>query len=50
LSKEKKTKALWQRTRGRKGVGVEVLWPAKLVLFPIAPPDNHAHSRHSRNS
>jgi CBS domain-containing protein len=45
-----KTKALWQRTRGRKGVGVGVFWPAKLVLFPIAPPDNHAHSRHSRNS
>ena len=42
--------ALWQRTRGPKGVGVGVPWPAKLVLFPIAPPDNHAHSRHSRNS
>jgi CBS domain-containing protein len=39
-----------QRTRGRKGVGVGVPWPAKLVLFPIAPPDNRAHSRHSRNS
>jgi CBS domain-containing protein len=47
---EKNKSSLGQRTRGRKGVGVGVPWPAKLVLFPITPPDNHAHNRHSRNS
>ena len=45
-----KNKSSLATHRGRKGVGVGVPWPAKLVLFPIAPPDNHAHSRHSRNS
>ena len=47
---EKNKSSLGQRTRGRKGVGVGVPWPAKLVLFPITPPDDHAHNRHSRNS
>jgi CBS domain-containing protein len=45
-----KNKSSLATHRGRKGVGVGVPWPAKLVLFPITPPDNHAHNRHSRNS